>query len=48
VLHIDCPPQATLAEAHDIAQAVEHEVEHQVPAVRLDVHMDPGTATHHH
>ena len=48
VLHVDCPPDATLAEAHDIAQAVEHEVEHKVSAVRLDVHMDPGTATHHH
>src|SRR4029077_16183653 len=30
VLHVDCPPDATLAQAHDIAQAVEHEVEHQV------------------
>jgi len=48
VLHVDCPPDATLAQAHDIAQAVEHEVEHQVPAVRLDVHMDPGTGVHHH
>ena len=48
VLHVDCPADATLAEAHDIAQAVEHEVEDQVPAVRLDVHMDPGTAKHEH
>jgi divalent metal cation (Fe/Co/Zn/Cd) transporter len=48
VLHIDCPPQATLAQAHDIAQAVEHEVAHKVPAVRLDVHMDPGTGAHRH
>jgi cation diffusion facilitator family transporter len=48
VIHIDCPPDSTLAQAHDIAQAVEHEVEHRVPAVRLDVHMDPGTGAHRH
>lgn len=48
VLHVDCPPEATLVEAHDIAQAVEHEVEHVAPAVRLDVHMDPGTGSHEH
>jgi cation diffusion facilitator family transporter len=48
VLHVDCPADATLAQAHDIAQAVEHEVEHKVPAVHLDVHMDPGTAKHEH
>jgi cation diffusion facilitator family transporter len=42
VLHVECAPDATLAQAHDIAMAVEHEVEHRVPAVRLDVHMDPG------
>jgi cation diffusion facilitator family transporter len=48
VLHIDCPPEATLALAHDIAQQVEHEVSLKVPAVRLDVHMDPGTGAHRH
>jgi cation diffusion facilitator family transporter len=48
VLHVDCPADSTLAQAHDIAQAVEQEVEHQVPAVHLDVHMDPGTGTHQH
>jgi cation diffusion facilitator family transporter len=48
VLHVDCPADATLAQAHDIAQAVEHEVEHKVPAVHLDVHMDPGIAKHQH
>jgi cation diffusion facilitator family transporter len=48
VLHIDCPPDATLKQAHDIAQAVQHEVEHRVPAIRLDVHMDPGTGAHRH
>jgi cation diffusion facilitator family transporter len=48
VLHIDCPPDATLAQAHDLAQSVEKEVEKQVPAVHLDVHMDPGTGAHSH
>jgi cation diffusion facilitator family transporter len=48
VLHVDCPADSTLAQAHDIAQAVEQEVEHQVPAVHLDVHMDPGTERHQH
>ncbi len=42
VLHVEMAASATLAQAHDIAMAVEHEVEHRVPAVRLDVHMDPG------
>jgi cation diffusion facilitator family transporter len=42
VLHIECAPESSLAQAHDIAMAVQHEVEHRVPAVRLDVHMDPG------
>jgi cation diffusion facilitator family transporter len=48
VLHIDCPPNATLAQAHDIAQAVEKQVLAKVPAVHLDVHMDPGTGAHSH
>jgi len=42
VLHVEVAADATLAQAHDVAMAVEHEVEHQVPAVRLDVHMDPS------
>jgi len=46
MLHIDCAPNASLIQAHDIAQAVQHEVELQVPAVHLDVHMDPGTGAH--
>ena len=46
VLHVECAADATLAHAHDIAEAVEHEIMHDVPAVRLDVHMDPaGSAT---
>lgn len=48
VLHIDCPPNSSLKAAHDIAMAVEKEVEKQVPAVHLDVHMDPGTGQHSH
>jgi len=46
MLHIDCAPNASLIQAHDIAQAVQQEVELQVPAVHLDVHMDPGTGAH--
>jgi cation diffusion facilitator family transporter len=48
VLHIDCAPDASLAQAHDLVRQVEHEVGHRVPAIRLDVHMDPGTAAHAH
>ncbi|TME10975.1 MAG: cation transporter [Chloroflexi bacterium] len=46
MMHIDCAPNASLIQAHDIAQAVQQEVELQVPAVHLDVHMDPGTGAH--
>ena len=42
VLHAEMDAGATLAQAHVIALAVEHEVAHRVPAVRLDVHMDPS------
>jgi cation diffusion facilitator family transporter len=48
VMHVDCASDATLVQAHDIAEAVQHEVEHQVPAVHMDVHMDPGTGAHAH
>jgi cation diffusion facilitator family transporter len=48
VVHIDCASDATLAQAHDLAQAVEKEVRQRVPAVHLDVHMDPGTGAHSH
>jgi cation diffusion facilitator family transporter len=47
-MHIDCDPDATLREAHDVAERVHHEVSHSVDLGRLDVHMDPGTAVHHH
>ncbi len=47
-LHIDCDADATLREAHDLAERVHHEVSHSVDLGRLDVHMDPGTAAHQH
>lgn len=48
VLHIDCDRAATLQEAHEVALAVEHEVHHHAPVLRVDVHMDPGTDPHRH
>lgn len=48
VLHIDCDAGATLHDAHEVAQRVQHEIQHRVPAARIDVHMDPGTDPHHH
>jgi len=48
VMHIDCRPQSSLREAHELAMAVEQEIEHRVPAVRVDIHMDPGTDPHAH
>jgi cation diffusion facilitator family transporter len=48
VIHIDCAPESTLTQAHDLAMAVEHEVGHELPSVRLDIHMDPGTGEHEH
>ncbi len=47
-MHIDCDADATLLEAHDVAERVHHEVSHAVDLGRLDVHMDPGTAPHKH
>ncbi len=48
VMHIDCDPDATLREAHEIAERVQHEVGHELELGRLDVHMDPGTGHHEH
>jgi cation diffusion facilitator family transporter len=45
IMHVECAADATLTHAHQIAEAVQHEVEHRVPAVHLDVHMDPGTGS---
>jgi cation diffusion facilitator family transporter len=48
VMHIDCDRDATLRDAHELAQRVEHEVAHAVPEARLDIHMDPGVEAHEH
>jgi cation diffusion facilitator family transporter len=48
VIHIDCDPEATLQEAHTLAQEVEHQIQHHAPVARIDVHMDPGTDPHRH
>jgi cation diffusion facilitator family transporter len=48
VMHIDCDPDASLREAHEIAERVQHEVGHELELGRLDVHMDPGTGHHEH
>lgn len=47
-MHVDCDPKSTLAEAHGLAMRVEDAVCHDVPAARLEIHMDPGTAKHKH
>lgn len=48
VMHLDCDADATLREAHALAQRVEHEIAHMVPEARLDIHMDPGAEEHAH
>jgi divalent metal cation (Fe/Co/Zn/Cd) transporter len=48
VMHVACDPRSTLLEAHALAMRVEHAICHEVPAARLDIHMDPGTAKHKH
>jgi cation diffusion facilitator family transporter len=48
VMHLDCDPGATLRQAHELAMQVTHELEHRLPAVRVDIHMDPGTDPHQH
>jgi cation diffusion facilitator family transporter len=48
VMHVDCAAEASLRDAHAVAQRVEHEVAHAVPAARVDVHMDPGVDAHDH
>lgn len=48
VMHVDCSADVSLAEAHALAQRVEHEVAHAVPSARLDIHMDPGVEAHEH
>jgi cation diffusion facilitator family transporter len=48
VMHVAVNPKSTLEEAHAISMRVEDAVCHEVPAARLEVHMDPGTKKHHH
>jgi cation diffusion facilitator family transporter len=48
VMHVDCDENATLKDAHSVVDHVAHEVEHAVPAARIEVHMDPGTDPHRH
>ncbi len=47
-MHVDCDPNATLTAAHETGLRVEDAVCHEVPAARLEIHMDPGTAEHQH
>lgn len=48
VMHVAMNPKSTLEEAHSLALRVEDSVCHEVPAARLEIHMDPGTAKHKH
>jgi cation diffusion facilitator family transporter len=48
VMHVAVDPKSTLENAHAIAIRVEDAVCHEVPAARLEIHMDPGTAKHKH
>ena len=47
-MHVACDPKSTLAEAHELSMRVEDAVCHEVPAARLEIHMDPGTTHHKH
>src|SRR5437588_5397028 len=48
VMHVDCDPDSSLEEAHEVATRVDHAVSHVMPEARLDIHMDPGPADHEH
>lgn len=48
VMHVACDPRSTLEDAHALSIRVEGAVCHEVPAARVEIHMDPGTATHRH
>jgi cation diffusion facilitator family transporter len=48
VMHVAMNPKSTLEEAHALAMRVEGAVCREVPAARLEIHMDPGTAKHKH
>jgi cation diffusion facilitator family transporter len=47
-MHVACDPRSTLAEAHELSVRIEDAVGHDVPAARLEIHMDPGTVRHKH
>lgn len=47
-LHIDCDPDASLSAAHHVAVHVEEAICREVPAARVEIHMDPGTEEHRH
>jgi len=48
VMHVACDPKSTLENAHALSMRVEDAVCREVPAARLEIHMDPGTARHTH
>jgi cation diffusion facilitator family transporter len=48
VMHVAVDRKSTLEHAHAISMQVEDAVCHEVPAARLEIHMDPGTAKHKH
>jgi cation diffusion facilitator family transporter len=48
VMHVAVDPKSTLEEAHRVSMRVEDAVCHEVPAARLEIHMDPGTTRHKH
>jgi len=48
VMHVAMDPKSTLENAHALAMRVEDAVCREVPAARLEIHMDPGTAKHKH
>jgi cation diffusion facilitator family transporter len=48
VMHVAMDPKSTLEQAHGLAMRVEDAVCHDVPAARIEIHMDPGTARHKH
>jgi cation diffusion facilitator family transporter len=48
VMHVAMNPKSTLEDAHALAMQVEEAVCHEVPAARLEIHMDPGTRKHKH
>jgi cation diffusion facilitator family transporter len=48
VMHVATNPKSTLEDAHALSIRVEDAVCHEVPAARLEIHMDPGTTKHKH